>query len=75
MNCVERAISPAPSAPSILEIEMLFRPSAAKDPARARDARTALEENSPSRLRGGAGFGLSAVGHRHLRQVTAGVAT
>ena len=29
----------------------------------------------PSRLRGGAGFGLSAVGHRHLRQVTAGVAT
>ena len=45
MNCVERAISPAPSAPSILEIEMLFRPSAAKDPARASDASSALEEN------------------------------
>ena len=46
MNWVERAISPAPSAPSIREIEMLFNPRAANDPARASEARKALEPNS-----------------------------
>ena len=46
MNWVERAIRPAPSAPSIREIEMLFNPSAANDPASASDARKALEPNS-----------------------------
>ncbi len=45
-NWVERAIRPAPSAPSILEIEMLFSPRAAKEPARASEARKALEPNS-----------------------------
>ena len=46
MNWVESAISPAPSAPSIREIEMLFSPSAANDPAKASEARKALEPNS-----------------------------
>ena len=46
MNCVESAISPAPSAPSIREIEMLFSPSAAKEPTSAREASSALDPNS-----------------------------
>ena len=46
MNCVERAIRPAPSAPSMREIEMLFRPRATNEPARASDASSALEPNS-----------------------------
>ena len=46
MNCVESAIRPAPSAPSIREIEMLFSPSAANEPARASEANTALNPNS-----------------------------